>query len=143
MSKVETAYRAWRKAADKGYGDRDSSPDHMAKADAKIRALKGTYEAAKRDETLHYFSSSSGRIELAMTLEQAEGASHQGSCDDDVRALSKRPEIAKQLAEIDPALLVRELKEYGAWEADELADHDQNLQRILWLAAGDIEEENT
>lgn len=31
--------------------------------------------------TLHYFSTSSGRIELAMTLDQAQRASHQGECD--------------------------------------------------------------
>jgi hypothetical protein len=33
------------------------------------------------------------------------------------------------------------LKEYGAWDRQELADHDQNLQRILWLAACDITEQ--
>lgn len=26
-------------------------------------------------------------------------------------------------------------------DAEELSDHDQNLQRILWIAAGDIAEE--
>jgi hypothetical protein len=40
------------------------------------------------------------------------------------------------------AELRRTLKEYGAWDATELADHDQNLQRILWLAAGDISDSN-
>lgn len=91
--------------------------------------------------TKHWFSSSSGRIELCMTADDAHGASHQGQCDDDVRALSRDPEIAAQLERIDPALLAAELKEYGAWEPHELADHKQNLQRILWLAAGDITEE--
>ena len=32
-------------------------------------------------------------------------------------------------------------KEYGAWDDEERTDHDQNLQRILWLAAGDITEQ--
>jgi hypothetical protein len=88
-----------------------------------------------------YFTSSSGRIELEMTMEDALSASHQGQCDDDVLALSKVPRIAEQLARIDPELLRAELKEYGAWDSQELSDHDQNLQRILWLAAGDIREE--
>jgi hypothetical protein len=39
-------------------------------------------------------------------------------------------------------VLSAELKEYGAWGAEELADHDQNLQRVLWLAAGDITEQD-
>lgn len=89
-----------------------------------------------------YYNSSCGRIELAMTLEQAQSASHQGQCDDDVRALSAEPAIAAQLESIDPQLLIRELREWGAWDDEELADHDQNLQRFLWLAAADIAEES-
>lgn len=87
-----------------------------------------------------WFYSSSGRVDLQMTLAQAQSASHQGRCDDDVEALSRLPAIARQLKKIDPATLVGELKEYGAWDETELADHDQNLQRLLWLAAGDIVE---
>lgn len=85
-----------------------------------------------------YFCTSSGRIDLEMTKEQAESASHSGQCDDDVMALSKEPGIASQLEKIDPAELAGELKEYGAWDETELADHDQNLQRLVWIAAGDI-----
>lgn len=93
---------------------------------------------------VRWYTSSSGAIELQMSLAEAKSASHQGQCDDDVEALSKEPHIAAQLAAIEPATLARELKEHGAWDAEELADHDQNLQRLLWLAAGDIvEEENS
>lgn len=88
-----------------------------------------------------WYSSSNGRIELQITLKQAQGASHQGQCDQDVLELSKEAKIARQLAKIDPALLISELKEYGAWDDDELQDHAQNLQRLLWLACGDIVEE--
>jgi hypothetical protein len=94
------------------------------------------------DGKLLWYTSGSGRIELQMTMEQAESASHQGDCDDDTRELSKVPAIAEQLAKIDPAVLSAELKEYGAWYAEELADHEQNLQRILWLASGDIAEQD-
>jgi len=89
-----------------------------------------------------WFTSGSGRIELKMTMAQAQGASHQGQCDDDVKALSQVPAIARQLRKIAPETLRNELREYGAWDAGELADHEQNLQRLLWLAAGDIVEES-
>lgn len=89
-----------------------------------------------------WYTSSSGRIELQMTLEQAKSASHQGQCDDDVDTLSNVPEIAEQLSAIDPEVLRGELREYGAWDSDELADHAQNIQRLLWLAAGDIRDNN-
>lgn len=89
-----------------------------------------------------WYSSSSGRIEIQLTLAEAQSMSHQGQCDEDVKAGSKQPKIARQLAKIDPAVLRSELKEYGAWNDEELSDHEQNLQRILWLAAGDIVEES-
>ena len=85
-----------------------------------------------------WWACGSGRIELEMTLDDAQSANHQGQCDDDVLALSNQPTIRMQLETIDPETLRQELKEYGAWDETELADHEQNLQRILWLAAGDV-----
>ena len=87
-----------------------------------------------------WFTSSSGRIELRLTKEQARVGSHQGRCDDDVEYLRQLPAIRRQLDKIDPALLRDELREYGAWDTEELADHDQNLTRLLWLACGDVVE---
>jgi predicted secreted Zn-dependent protease len=87
-----------------------------------------------------WFTSSHGTIEIQMTMAQAQSASHQGQCDDDVMALSNNRKIRRQLERITPEVLRKELAEYGAWDEQELADHGQNLQRILWIAAGDIVE---
>lgn len=86
----------------------------------------------------HWWTCGSGRIELQMTLDQAHSAYHQGRCDDDVQALSDEADIRAQLDALDVETVKRELREYGAWDDDELSDHAQNLQRLLWLAAGDI-----
>ena len=85
--------------------------------------------------------SSFNRFEIELTLEQAESGSHQGQCDEDVDALSREPAIAAQLSKLEPGAVRDELREYGAWGDDELADHDQNLQRVLWLACGQITDE--
>jgi len=79
-------------------------------------------------------------LELEMTKDQAEFASHSGQCEAEVLSLSQVPAIAAQLAKLDPEKVRLELHEYGAWSDAELADHGQNLQRLLWLAAGDIAE---
>jgi len=89
-----------------------------------------------------YWTTGSGRIELNITKANAAICSHQGQCDDDVNLVNQLPSIKKQLAKIDPMLLASELKEYGAWDEDELKDHAQNLQRLLWIAAGDIMDGN-
>lgn len=87
---------------------------------------------------MSYWSSSSGLIELKITKAQARDCSHPGSCDAEVSALSETPAIRKQLDALNPVLVADELSEYGAWDEDELKDHNQNLQRILWIACGDL-----
>ena len=86
------------------------------------------------------------RFEIVMTKKQAEACSHPGPCDADVEALVKTPAIARQLRRISDIDLQTELWEYGAWDAQELADRPANELRIVWIAADnimdDINEEN-
>jgi hypothetical protein len=76
------------------------------------------------------------RFEIELPLECIEACSHSGACDDDVAHWKPILKL-----KIDPELLARELQEYGAWDAEELADHEANLDRIIWLAASDLSEE--
>jgi hypothetical protein len=80
------------------------------------------------------------RAHRVASEQQAHSASHQGRCDDDVAELRKVPAIRRQLDRLDQETLKSELREFGAWSDDELSDHDANLDRILWIAAGDIVE---
>ena len=83
--------------------------------------------------------SSSGRLSLTFpTLEDAQYCAHQGDCMPEVQETMGLDWMAPQLAEVDPDDLRRHLAEYGAWEEDELASHDDNLERLVWLAAGDV-----
>ena len=83
------------------------------------------------------------RFELKMTLQQAESCSQPGQdAEPDVLVLMQNPKIRRQRKKIDPDLIRQELREYGVWEEEELADDDANWQRILWLGANDISEEN-
>lgn len=91
---------------------------------------------------VHWFCTGSGLIELALTLADAESGSQPGKdASDDIAALRAVPYIAEQLLEVDPETLAAELQGYGAWDADELADHETNLTRLLWIACGDIRDE--
>jgi hypothetical protein len=44
------------------------------------------------------------------------------------------------LYKLKPDVVVRVLKDYGAWDDDDLSNHDDNLDRLLWIACGDIVE---
>jgi hypothetical protein len=89
-----------------------------------------------------WWSSSSGCIELNITKAQARMCFHSGDCEPEVRYLiTCYPKIRQQLQKIEPTLLVKVLKEYGAWNTTELADHEMNKIRLLWIATGDLAEE--
>ena len=79
-------------------------------------------------------------IELNITKAQAHTGHHQGPCDRDIAELRRLPSIKRQLDRLDPARVREVLREYGAWNQVELSDHDANLDRILWIACGDIVE---
>lgn len=82
-------------------------------------------------------------LEIEMTVEQALDASHRGQCDDDVAALLRHPEIAAQFDAMSPDEIRAALKEYGAWDDEQLADDHENRLRALWSAACDIRENHS
>lgn len=81
------------------------------------------------------------RCEFQMTLAQARSASHSGDCESDVRALLTVPRILRQLDRLGPDAIRYELKGYGAWDEEELADNEMNRVRFVWVAAGQIVDE--
>jgi hypothetical protein len=81
-------------------------------------------------------------IDFELTRAQAELCSQGGrDAEPFVLEVMKSPRVRRQLKRVDPAHLRAELESYGAWEAHELADHAENLKRLVWLAACDITEE--
>ena len=85
---------------------------------------------------------SSGRFSLTFpTLEDAQYCAHQGDCLPEDQETVGLDWMASQLENIDPDVLRSELSEYGAWGSDELVDHADNLERIVWLAANDVAED--
>lgn len=79
-----------------------------------------------------------GSIELP--LDVIEQCYHTGDCEADIKRCMELPEVIAELEGIYPEDLRRELVEYGAWTEEELEDHNDNLERILWIAAGNIQE---
>ena len=89
-----------------------------------------------------HWNDSYGFIGLNITKAQAHMGHHQGQCDQDIADLRRVPSIKKQLDRLDPDRVREVLRDYGAWDDAELSDHDANLDRLLWIACGDIVEGN-
>lgn len=87
---------------------------------------------------MQYWTDSSGRLELQLSLDQAARGYHSGACDLDIQALQQDSSISSQLLALDPRLVAAALKEYGAWDSVELSNHSDNLERLLWIACGDL-----
>lgn len=90
----------------------------------------------------YYWYDGSGRICLHFpSLEDAQYCAHQGECLPEVQETMGLDWMASQLAKVDPEDLRRDLAEHGAWDDEELADHDANLERLVWIAANDVAED--
>lgn len=78
---------------------------------------------------------------IELKYRDALEGSHTGDCTKDIQYLMTVDYIKKQLDKIQEKQLIIELEEYGAWDMDELLDHSQNLEHILWIACGHIRED--
>jgi hypothetical protein len=93
------------------------------------------------DADLRWFTSSCGRIEFRLSLEQAENVSHSGQCDTDVRMLSELSSIRAITDKLDPEKVRTVVSEMFADITEkELEDDDANIERLLWMAGNDIVE---
>ena len=89
--------------------------------------------ANKLYASLNYF-------DLYFTRQDVDSMPLSGQCDDVVKIIAKKPYIVRQFAAIDNSKLIKELSEYGAWDNVELQDKQANIERIIWIACGDIKE---
>jgi hypothetical protein len=85
----------------------------------------------------HWNNSNYGN-DIELLIEDAENMYHQGQCDSDVKEGMEIPYIKEQLEKIDEEQLRKELDDFGAWDDEELNDHQENLMRWLWISAGDV-----
>jgi hypothetical protein len=94
-----------------------------------------------KDETKRWWTESLGRIEIQMTLEQAEMVPLSGQCEHGTCLLAKEKDVMAQLDKYTPELIAECLNEYGCWSLEDLKDHEANILRLLWMAASDIQEQ--
>lgn len=80
------------------------------------------------------------RFSLDLPDEAVSSCYHSGACDEDFNYYSN---LINRPVEITPEKLKSELKEYGAWDENELENDEDNWKRIIWLAAGNIQEEES
>jgi len=94
------------------------------------------------DEALEWFTSSSGSVEFQVKRGDVAAVATPGPNDAAVAELLAKPYIVEQLAKIPADAIRRELREFGAWDDEELRDEEQNKARILWNACWDISEKS-
>ncbi len=79
------------------------------------------------------------RFELRLSGAAVVECSASGDCGDAVARWLPSVEFSKRAT---PDAIRAELKEYGAWDDDKLADDAANRERIVWIAAGNVADDN-
>lgn len=93
---------------------------------------------SKIDPTKKYYATFS-LFDFEISGDVVELCSQSGDMQNYVRE-SLSGELRTELEKIDPAKISSVLKGYGAWDEDQLKDNEANLERLLWIACGDISE---
>ena len=75
---------------------------------------------------------------LNITKAVANECSRSGNNEYSVNYYMNLPKYKKQLLKLDKEQVRNELNDLGVWEDDELKNHENNLQRLFWLACGNI-----
>ena len=75
---------------------------------------------------------------LNITKAVANECSQSGNNEYSVNYYMNLPKYRKQLLKLDKEQVKNELNDLGAWEDDELANHEDNLQRLFWVSCGNI-----
>jgi hypothetical protein len=85
-----------------------------------------------------YWTSFNYLPEFQLSHETVLDCSHQGRCDEDVEYWQGKLNL-----NLNRELMIKELKEYGAWSLNELnaLDDDELEQKIIWIAACNIKDE--
>jgi hypothetical protein len=86
----------------------------------------------------HYWSDSSGRIELAFT-DAYDSGYHSGDCEQDIRAIIDNDDVL--ILKYNDTNGRSYLHECGLDDVDNMSD-DDILMYVVWMACGDIMGEN-
>lgn len=83
------------------------------------------------------------RFELNLPIAVVLSCSQPGKdASEDVKAALRRyPSLLADIRDLDPFLVREELSEYCAWDEEELADDEENAERLVWLAACELKDE--
>ena len=86
------------------------------------------------------------RFELRLPGQCVLDCSHSGPCDDDIAYWVTKVAAMAAADRADrgpePDGIRAELKEYGAWDDEELEDDEANMRRLVWIAACNVAEES-
>lgn len=91
--------------------------------------------AQVKPDTLYWWSESMGRFELQIPGKAIEDIFRPGPADSAVAYWATR---IKRPVEATVEALRTALREYGAWDDEELADDAANWHRVVWCAACDL-----
>lgn len=81
-------------------------------------------------------------FEIEIPTYMVDSTPQTGSCDSAITEWLEEDYIQTQLTEIGNDKIASELYEFGAWDDDELKNFEENKARILWIAIGNIWDED-
>lgn len=107
--------------------------------------MRAARRALTRDRRARWVTwcTSSGRGSLCLPIDEARAVSAPGQCAAKVAGLLACDWVAAQVDAIGADEVRAHLGELGGWDTVELADDRANRARVLWVACGDLRDQET
>ena len=87
------------------------------------------------------FNAFGNTMEIRLTKICIADCAHSGDCEVEVAEWVNK--LRRQLNKIPTETIAAVLRPYGAYDEEELKDSEQNLHRLIWLAATQCKEEKS
>ena len=92
-----------------------------------------------QDDKVYIALSTCGTIEIPLTGEDINSICKWGtSNDEDVEYVCNNPKLRSWMNRYSKELIREEVRDYGNWTEEELANDEDNIQRLVWLLSWEI-----
>lgn len=81
-------------------------------------------------------------LELELPIENILDIAQSGDNSEAVEEVLKLKMVQEQIKLLDKEKIVKCLEDYGAWDDEELSNHDENIKRLIWIGSWNYFDEN-
>ena len=91
-----------------------------------------------QDDKVYIAQTTCGTIEIPLTGEDINSICTSGPNDLAVEYVCSKPSLRNWMTQYSKELIREEVRDYGNWTEEELANDEDNIQRLVWILSWEL-----